>query len=112
MAIGAPLNDDNGTESGHVRVFASKNMSTDITDRKKPFFSVYPNPTRSVLTAELGDVSDPCRINLTSINGQLIFSKEMAGSSHQLDLSSLQKGVYFLRLKSKHSVSTKKIIKL
>jgi len=51
-------------------------------------------------------------MDITSINGQLIFSKEMEGSSHELDLSTLQKGVYFITIKSKSLVTTKKIIKL
>ena len=112
VAIGAPLNDNNGGESGHVRVFYTENISTDILVDEQKFFSVYPNPTNSMLIIESGGVSDQYNIDITSINGQLIFSKEMAGSSHQLDLSTLEKGVYFITIKSKSLVATKKIIKL
>jgi hypothetical protein len=36
----------------------------------------------------------------------------MEGTSHQLDLSSLQKGVYLISIRSKDFVTTRKVIKL
>jgi len=72
--------------------------------------SIYPNPTKDLLTIETGIVGKHI-IEITSLNGQLINSIEMVGSSHQLDLSSLQKGAYFITIRSKDFVTTEKIIK-
>jgi hypothetical protein len=72
---------------------------------------VYPNPTKTLLNIETR-VSETHYIEITYMNGQLIFSMEMEGSHHQLDLSSFQKGVYFITIKSKDIVTTRKIIKL
>jgi hypothetical protein len=36
----------------------------------------------------------------------------MEGKSHQIDLSSFQKGVYFITIRSKDFVTTRKVIKL
>ena len=72
---------------------------------------VYPNPTNSLLTLET-EHPDHYSIEITSLNGQLIFSTTMEGTTHQIDLSSFQKGIYFITIRSKDFVTTKKIIKL
>lgn len=73
--------------------------------------SIYPNPTNTLLTIETG-ITYNYSIEFTSLNGQLLFSKEMEGTAHQLDLSSFQKGIYFITIRSKEFVTTRKIIKL
>lgn len=72
---------------------------------------IYPNPTNSQLTIET-DQPDHYSINITTLNGQQVFSGEMEGSSRQLDLSSFQKGVYFITIRSNGFVTTRKIVKL
>ena len=72
---------------------------------------VYPNPAYDLLTVE-SVVSDSYRIEITSLKGQLVLSHEFEGISDQLDLSSFQKGVYFITISSKDFIATRKIIKL
>jgi hypothetical protein len=72
---------------------------------------VYPNPTYILLTIETV-TSGPYTIKITSLNGHLIYSKEMEGTTHQIDLSSFQKGVYIITIRSKDFTTTRKIIKL
>ena len=55
---------------------------------------------------------DDHTIEIHSLNGQLIYSTRMEVSSHQIDLSSFQKGVYFITVSSTDYVITEKIIKL
>lgn len=112
VAIGARYNGGNGTEAGHVRVFTSENISTDVLVSDQKFFSVYPNPVNSMLNIESGNVTDQYSVEIISLNGKLLFNEKIEGSPHQLDLSSLQRGVYFITIKSKNSITTKKIIKL
>jgi uncharacterized protein (TIGR02145 family) len=71
----------------------------------------YPNPTNDLLTIET-EYPDHYSINITTLNGQLIYSTTMEGTSHQIDLSSFQKGVYFITIRSKDFVTTRKVIKL
>ena len=51
-------------------------------------------------------------IDITTLNGQLIYSKELQGTENQLNLSSYAGGVYFITVRSKDFVTTRKIIKL
>ena len=73
--------------------------------------TIYPNPLNSQLTIETG-IPDMYNININSINGQLLLNKLMAGTETQVDLSPLQSGVYFITVRSKDYVTTRKIIKL
>ncbi len=96
------------------RAVVALNLETGVgigTSRSQEFLNVYPNPTNNLLTIE-ADRTGYHSIEITSLNGQLIFSTEMEGTSHQIDLSSFQKGVYFITVRSKDIVTTRKIIKL
>jgi hypothetical protein len=86
-------------------------MGVSVENRKAEEIKIYPNPTSTLLNIN-STVSGLYYIEITSLNGQLLFSKEMQGTTHQLDLSSFQKGIYFITIRSKDYVTTRKIIKL
>jgi len=73
--------------------------------------SVYPNPTGGLLFIETGN-PELYSIDVSSMNGQLIFKGEMEGTTHQIDLSAFQAGIYFITIRSKDFVTTRKVIKL
>lgn len=83
---------------------------TSLKEQVIPQIKVCPNPTTRFLTIELS-TSSQSYIKITDINGQLLFSREIAGTTHQLDLSTLRKGVYFITIRSKDFVTTRKFIK-
>jgi hypothetical protein len=84
--------------------------SVESSDIEEPF-STYPNPTENHLSIET-PYRDNYSVSITSLNGQLVFTGEMEGTFHQLDISSFQKGIYFITISSKEFISTRKIIKL
>jgi N-acetylneuraminic acid mutarotase len=75
----------------------------------EPF--VFPNPATGLLTIET-EHPGKHTIEITSLNGQLIYSTKMEEPTFQLDLSSFQKGIYFITVRSRDQVWTEKIIKL
>jgi len=74
-------------------------------------FTTYPNPTSTFLTIETR-ISGLYDISITSLNGQLILSREMEGTTHQIDMSQFTKGIYFITVRSRDQAWTEKIIKL
>ena len=70
----------------------------------------YPNPTSGILTVETDYLGSYLIIN--SANGQSLHREVLEETPHQVNLSSFQKGIYFITIKSKDFISTKKIIKL
>ena len=57
--------------------------------------AVYPNPVKTTLT--VAGVDKGARINLLNLNGALLQSILTQGNSTDIDVSSLQQGVYLLQ---------------
>lgn len=73
--------------------------------------SISPNPTIGSLIIKK-QKQGLCSIELYSLGGQLLLSDQMTGNTMEIDLSSFQKGIYFITIRSKDFVRTEKIIKL
>lgn len=87
---------------------ACNNTSMDLT--RMDGFSIYPNPTNDLLTIQTNDPGQHF-IEITSLNGQLLFNDKVEGPTHQINLYSFQKGLYFITIRSQDYVRTEKIIK-
>jgi hypothetical protein len=85
-------------------------IGVGIDNKSAERFRIYPNPTYTLLTIEMSMI-DRFDVNIASLNGQLLLSKEMVGTTQQIDLSSFQKGVYFITIRSEDFVTTRKIVK-
>ena len=72
---------------------------------------IFPNPIHDLLHIETKS-NGTLQFEISSLNGQLLLNGEMEETTHQIDLSSYQKGVYFITIRSKDFVTTRKIIKL
>ena len=96
--------------TGSSNVVFVKGITGGIEDYKHPWLSILPNPANDLLTAK-STIPGICIIEVTSLKGQVLFKSIMSGSSHQIDLSSFQKGLYFISLRSRDYLKTEKIIK-
>jgi hypothetical protein len=100
--------------SGSPNLYFTENCSGCYTGREEILHSkvsVYPNPAYEFITIRSAH-PEHMSVEITSPKGQLISSKEMDGTTLQLDLSSFQPGVYFITIRSKDFLTTRKIVKL
>jgi len=82
-----------------------------VSDIRPPEIELFPNPVKKVVT--LYTYRDGSYIlTISSINGVPIYTTQLEGTTYQIDLSSFQNGVYFITIRSKDFVTTKKIVKL
>ena len=75
-------------------------------------FSVYPNPSSSVFNIKMKQ-SNTFDFEVYNISGQLIMQTKSinpTGNSYALDLSEYASGVYFLKLTSNNTSTTKKLV--
>jgi hypothetical protein len=73
-------------------------------------FRLFPNPVQNQLIIETSG-NNSWSVEITSLNGQLLYTDRMEGPTHQIDLSSFEKGLYFITIRSRDYVITEKIIK-
>lgn len=72
---------------------------------------VFPNPTNDYLHIELNPLSQPQRIQLLNMNGQVLYDFANNNSnSLKVDLSNYTQGMYFLNIYFKESIQTQKVM--
>ncbi len=74
-------------------------------------FAIYPNPVNEIISISSDDVVFE-NISLTDINGRIV--KETATNSvtnYNLNISDLNSGIYFMKIKTAEGILDKKIIK-
>ncbi|MCK9451232.1 MAG: T9SS type A sorting domain-containing protein [Bacteroidales bacterium] len=72
---------------------------------------LWPNPTEDVLNISTNKPDEEILIEVYSMEGELIISKNLIQQPDRIDLSKFSSGSYFLRINSKDNVSVWKIIK-
>ncbi len=100
--------------AGSPNLYFTENCQGCFTGREEipdSDLSVYPNPANEFVTIRSAH-PEHMSVEISSPKGQLISIHEMDGTTLQLDLSSFQKGVYIITLRSKDFLTTRKIIKL
>ena len=96
------------TSSCKVNVLPASNNQRLIGDH---CVRIHPNPTSGMVTIEVGAKS-PRMVTISGINGQILYSEDITDPKCQIDLSSFQKGIYLITIRSEYFVSTRKLIKL
>ena len=79
-----------------------------------PEVFVYPNPSDGLITVDLLlNKNENAQIEVFSIDGQLVYTKQLSGSdfySHKIDLSAMAKGMYLVNVKTENGVVTRKVV--
>ena len=73
-------------------------------------FTTFPNPTNNFVNIETKE-SKIQKVELYDINGKLLFVEIHNSNKVKIDISSLEKGIYFLKLFAKEGILNSKIIK-
>jgi hypothetical protein len=72
--------------------------STDIPERENKLLTIYPNPIVDILNIELNNNSE---ITIFNTMGQLLIQKQLNAGTNVLNLSSLNKGLFFVKIGDK-----------
>ncbi|MBQ1668787.1 MAG: T9SS type A sorting domain-containing protein, partial [Prevotella sp.] len=69
-----------------------------LEDHEDDVFAVYPNPTDGVLFVETrhGTSLPTQTYRITNLMGQILMSGQITAETQQIDVSNLQKGMYFI----------------
>jgi hypothetical protein len=68
--------------------------------------SIYPNPASTMLHVELKMQNERAQIQISNTLGQEVISTK----EKEIDVSSLQEGIYFVQIKTNEGITTQKVI--
>jgi len=88
-------NNQNSGDHIHLSTFSVSPAVGISENNAKDSFMVYPNPTDGLVNIKLEENAD--KIEVLNLHGQMVHQEEAIGTSFQMDLGSLQKGIYFIR---------------
>ena len=82
-------------------------LSSDNIIKEQSFVRMYPNPTDNYIMFE--GIQDESKLDLFNITGQIVKSFDLVSSRDQVDISHIDKGVYFVSVNN--GESTIKLVK-
>ena len=97
------------------RAFASKTACVTGVEAMDPIekkISVFPNPSTGIITVQNISIDQNENLKLTvyDVLGQVVFEQQLKTATAQLNLSTQQKGIYFIQLHGEGEAFTQKII--
>ncbi len=103
-----PAIDTNIFETEFTSLLSNSNFETN------DFMKIYPNPTNSIINVKFNsnnNFNGNINIELLDIQGRILQSKNIANSQTSLDITTLDKGVYFLKINSENRIQIERILK-
>ena len=99
-------------EYDDIRCIPVENRRRESVNTRNKFFEVYPNPASDVLNIKNPFIGNSI-IRIYGANGRLEWSKNIGPNTTSLDISSLNSGIYFVRLIAENeNTRSTKFIKL
>lgn len=105
IVIGAPNNNENGTDSGLVQVY---DLSSVLSKEKyeNDYFSIFPNPAKDIVNIKLKNRLELKKVNLYNIQNQYLYSTK----TEILQTKNLKNGIYLVEIETTKGKFTKKLI--
>jgi hypothetical protein len=99
---------NNCTSTATLKVFV--NSCTGISENAYVKWTVFPNPSRESFKINLGYPA-AYKLILTDISGRIILQDSINDSNHDINISSLSNGLYYLNITSEQRSETLQLIK-
>ena len=89
------------------------NQSLSVKENAFANFAIYPNPADNVLNISLNNTNElPETVKVFNTLGQAVVTKSVTNSSDlNVNVSSLQKGIYFVRIENETTSGVVKFVK-
>ncbi len=98
-------------ESGDLFTVDVLSTGVSVQEVDSDVFQLFPNPAGNLLTIQLREQGIH-EYMIYTVSGQLQLKGILTGSSHSIDISTLDRGMYFLKVSSTKLAVTKKFLKL
>jgi photosystem II stability/assembly factor-like uncharacterized protein len=75
------------------------------------YLKIYPNPSDNIITIADSGISDDGQLVILDMQGKEVMRQRTAGSGSSIDIRSLRKGLYFVKLTGDGTINVSKFIK-
>lgn len=86
-------------------------VGIDVFNNQESLFTVFPNPSSSVITIKNETQFDKFQCAIANSQGQIILLRQLNANEEQLHINHLEKGIYFLQIKYGKRLTIRKFIK-
>lgn len=107
VAIGGRLNDGNGLNAGHVRVFEIPTLGVGDFQNVVASIRLFPNPAGDVFTIAVANGTELRKISLYNALGALVLETSQA----ELSVNHLSEGMYIVKIETDKGSFTRKLVK-
>ena len=84
--------------------------NTDNHHHQGSCMFIFPNPAQDQIVLGLpGDIHENILLNIYSLNGEIVFQDKILSGEH-IDITSIEKGIYFISINIKDKLITEKLI--
>lgn len=80
---------------------STEEMTTELEDFNEIEVEIYPNPNKGWLKYELPKEFEPISIQILDINGKICFEINVINTNNEVDLPSLNSGIYYIQFQTK-----------
>ncbi|MCV9389273.1 cadherin domain-containing protein [Reichenbachiella ulvae] len=101
--------DNTATANITIQLDLSNVLASEVINKND--LLVYPNPTAGQLNLVLSKEMIGAQISITNLSGKLVRNFKVMGTQQQLDLNSIQAGIYMVRIENENLTLTRKFIK-
>ncbi|MCF8429691.1 MAG: T9SS type A sorting domain-containing protein [Bacteroidia bacterium] len=97
--------------SSRSNIATNKPIGINESFYENNLFSIYPNPFTENLTIDVPNIKNIGILSIYSLQGQLLFEKELKYEITEMDLSYFASGIYVICIKLNNDIAYKKFIK-
>jgi len=84
----------------------------EISPKNGSGIQIYPNPAENILNIYTANIQNKeLEISIYDVNGRVLLSSKFLGNKATIDVSPLESGIYFIRIKNKLPYNNVKFIK-
>ncbi|MBT0608225.1 T9SS type A sorting domain-containing protein [Aequorivita echinoideorum] len=108
---GSPLDDD--TNNNGIPDFLDSAVFLSVVSNELSGLKLYPNPTSGIVTFQSSKLVSETSVEIYNVQGRLVFSEKIIPASGRVDvnISSLENSMYFVKISSEENSVVKKLVK-
>ena len=100
-----------GTNKYGFSIRCVKDIATGLEDINSPGkFNLYPNPSNSRITIECAE-NQSTDLLIYNLFGEMVMHSVLTKSTNEIDIGSLPKGIYILKINGDKGIMQQKLIK-